>query len=627
MDEFNQDRGFFLEKKNKLIVFSLLVFFVVLVYVIKLFSMQVIHGESFRDRAERISQRTKRIVAQRGEIYDRNATVPMVLNIDSFAVDITLGEIPRDEINTVISKLAVLLGVKKEKIEELCTPEFYRSFTPIEVKSNVPYETIAKIAEKVTDLPGVSWKSKPVRSYVDTGSLSHIIGYVGDITKEELKIYYNKGYNNNSVIGKTGIEKQYEELLRGVDGSEARTVDANAKLKELLHLDVLDRIDAFDNSNLFGSYAVSGMVVFKKALGERMGAIVVLKPSTGEVLAMVSYPFYDSNIFTREGWNLVYQKLLADSRAPLLNRAISSSYPPASTFKVIMTTGLLEEKAIDPFKEIECKGEMVYGDRLFRCHIRRPGHGFLNMEEALGVSCDIYYWVACRENLGIEKMIDYAEDFQYGKKTGIDLPNETEGFIPTPQWKERRFHEKWLGGDTLNMSIGQGYTLASPLQVADMCAMVVNSGVIYKPHILKEVRDPVTGEVIQKIEPEVLHKSDVSEETFKTVADYMHYVVTEGSSRYPMQSKIVKIAGKSGTAEVGLDDRWHSWFIAYAPYDGPAEDAIVVSTIVEASNPWEWWAPYATSIVIQGYFGNQTYDEAVDALGFRYLIKPTQRME
>ncbi|MBO8458561.1 MAG: penicillin-binding protein 2 [Spirochaetes bacterium] len=623
MDEFNQDRGFFLEKKNKLIVFSLLVFFVVLVYVIKLFSMQVIHGESFRDRAERISQRTKRIVAQRGEIYDRNATVPMVLNIDSFAVDITLGEIPRDEINTVISKLAVLLGVKKEKIEELCTPEFYRSFTPIEVKSNVPYETIAKIAEKVTDLPGVSWKSKPVRSYVDTGSLSHIIGYVGDITKEELKIYYNKGYNNNSVIGKTGIEKQYEELLRGVDGSEARTVDVKGR-------------------NITGDFIVNPPVMGKnlvltidkdlqllaeKALGERMGAIVVLKPSTGEVLAMVSYPFYDSNIFTREGWNLVYQKLLADSRAPLLNRAISSSYPPASTFKVIMTTGLLEEKAIDPFKEIECKGEMVYGDRLFRCHIRRPGHGFLNMEEALGVSCDIYYWVACRENLGIEKMIDYAEDFQYGKKTGIDLPNETEGFIPTPQWKERRFHEKWLGGDTLNMSIGQGYTLASPLQVADMCAMVVNSGVIYKPHILKEVRDPVTGEVIQKIEPEVLHKSDVSEETFKTVADYMHYVVTEGSSRYPMQSKIVKIAGKSGTAEVGLDDRWHSWFIAYAPYDGPAEDAIVVSTIVEASNPWEWWAPYATSIVIQGYFGNQTYDEAVDALGFRYLIKPTQRME
>lgn len=623
MDEFNQDRGFFLEKKNKLIVFSLLVFFVVLVYVIKLFSMQVIHGESFRDRAERISQRTKRIVAQRGEIYDRNATVPMVLNIDSFAVDITLGEIPRDEINTVISKLAVLLGVKKEKIEELCTPEFYRSFTPIEVKSNVPYETIAKIAEKVTDLPGVSWKSKPVRSYVDTGSLSHIIGYVGDITKEELKIYYNKGYNNNSVIGKTGIEKQYEELLRGVDGSEARTVDVKGR-------------------NITGDFIVNPPVMGKnlvltidkdlqllaeKALGERMGAIVVLKPSTGEVLAMVSYPFYDSNIFTREGWNLVYQKLLADSRAPLLNRAISSSYPPASTFKVIMTTGLLEEKAIDPFKEIECKGEMVYGDRLFRCHIRRPGHGFLNMEEALGVSCDIYYWVACRENLGIEKMIDYAEDFQYGKKTGIDLPNETEGFIPTPQWKERRFHEKWLGGDTLNMSIGQGYTLASPLQVADMCAMVVNSGVIYKPHILKEVRDPVTGEVIQKIEPEVLHKSGVSEETFKTVADYMHYVVTEGSSRYPMQSKIVKIAGKSGTAEVGLDDRWHSWFIAYAPYDGPAEDAIVVSTIVEASNPWEWWAPYATSIVIQGYFGNQTYDEAVDALGFRYLIKPTQRME
>lgn len=623
MKEFNQGQGFFLDKKNKLVVYVLLILVLILVYIAKLFSMQVIHGESFRDRAERISQRTKRIVAQRGEIYDRNATVPMVLNIDSFAVDITLGEIPRDEINTVISKLAVLLGIKKEKIENLCPPELYRSFTPIEVKSNVPYETIAKIAEKVTDLPGVSWKSKPVRSYVDTGSLSHIVGYVGDITKEELKIYYNKGYNNNSVIGKTGIEKQYEELLRGVDGSEARTVDVKGR-------------------NITGDYIVNPPVMGKnlvltidrdlqllaeKALGERMGAIVVLKPSTGEVLAMVSYPYYDSNIFTMEGWNRIYQKLLSDARAPLLNRAISSSYPPASTFKVIMSTGLLEEKAIDPFKEIECKGEMVYGDRLFRCHIRKPGHGFLNLEEALGVSCDIYYWVACRENLGIEKMIDYAEDFQFGKKTGIDLPNETEGFLPTPQWKERRFHEKWLGGDTLNMSIGQGYTLASPLQVANMCAMVVNSGVIYKPHVLKEIRDPVTGEVIEEIKPEVLHKSDVSKETFKTVSDYMHYVVTEGSSRYPLRSKIVQIAGKSGTAEVGLNDRWHSWFIAYAPYDGPAEDAIVVSTIVEASNPWEWWAPYATGIVIQGYFANQTYDEAVDALGFRYLIKPTQRME
>ena len=215
MDEFNQDRGFFLEKKNKLIVFSLLVFFVVLVYVIKLFSMQVIHGESFRDRAERISQRTKRIVAQRGEIYDRNATVPMVLNIDSFAVDITLGEIPRDEINTVISKLAVLLGVKKEKIEELCTPEFYRSFTPIEVKSNVPYETIAKIAEKVTDLPGVSWKSKPVRSYVDTGSLSHIIGYVGDITKEESAefVEVTKWYENTCIEKFGAIKFNYIAMM------------------------------------------------------------------------------------------------------------------------------------------------------------------------------------------------------------------------------------------------------------------------------------------------------------------------------------------------------------------------------------------------------------------------------
>lgn len=619
----NSGKIFFAEKKNKIIALSILMSSVFVIYVYKLYSMQILHGISYQTQAERISQRTKKITAQRGEIYDRGATVPMVLNIDSFAVDLIPGEIPSESKNTVLSKLAHILEIKREKINKICPSACYNSFKPIEIKANVPYEIITKLAEQIDELPGVSWRSKPIRSYVDTGSLSHVIGYVGDITKDELQVNYNKGYSQSSIIGKAGVEKQYEELLRGKDGYESRTVDVKGRYMT----DEASIMPPEMGKNIVLTIDTNLQNFAEKALGERMGAIVVLKPTTGEILAMVSYPYYDPNIFNQEGGNNLYNKLLQDPNTPLLNRAVAASYPPASTFKVIMTTALLEEKAIDPAKKIECKGEMFFGDRVFRCHIRKPGHGYLNLEEALGESCDIYYWVIGRENLGVNKIVDYAELFGLGQKTGIDLPTETAGLVPTPQWKERRNHEKWLGGDTLNMSIGQGNTLATPLQVANMCAMVINSGTIYKPHLLKEVRDPTNETIISTVKPEILYKRNISLETFETVRRYMRYVISDGGSRYPFKPNIIKVAGKSGTAEVGSKDHWHSWFVAYGPYDAPPEDTIVVATIVEASNEWEWWAPYATSLVMQGYFANQSFEEAVDALGLRYRIKPRGRVE
>lgn len=189
------------------------------------------------------------------------------------------------------------------------------------------------------------------------------------------------------------------------------------------------------------------------------------------------------------------------------------------------------------------------------------------------------------------------------------------------EWKERRYHERWLGGDTMNISIGQGYTRASPLQVADVMAMVANSGVIYKPHILKEVRDPVTDEVIQSVEREVLHKSDIDAAIWKEVQDDLRYTVTDGATRFGLANRAVKMAAKTGTAEVnGYKDSWHSWLLAYAPWDGPPEDRVVVATIVEAANVWESWATYATNIIMQGIFAGQNYEEAVDALGWRWWV-------
>jgi len=611
------------ERSFRIFLLSILIFSLIGLYALKLFSMQIINGDLYRKQSQNISQRSKKIPAQRGEIFDRNATVPMVLNIDSFAVDLTPGEIPADQFTTVLSRLSALLDLPVSTVEKKIPKSIRRSFQTVEIRANVPYTVIASIAETIDELPGVSWHSKPIRNYVESGSISHVLGYVGDITREELKIFYNKGYTTNSIIGKAGIEKQYDEILRGHDGFEYRTVDVKGK-----YIDNSTSIKAPEmGKNLVLTIDRKIQLLAEDALGDRIGSAVVLKASTGEILAMVSYPYFDPNLFGLDTSNDEYQRLLNDTNNPLLNRVVNASYPPASTFKIIMTTALLEENTISPEKKIDCPGEIEYGDRIFRCHIRRPGHGPMDLKNALAQSCDIYYWTVGRDYLGVERIASYAQEFGFGQSAQIDLPSQTEGFVPTPQWKERRFHERWLGGDTMNMSIGQGYLLASPLQVANSVAMVVNGGTIYKPFLLKEVRDPATNAVISVNQAVPLFTSNIGNEVFERVREDMRYVITDGTAQFPMKNKIVQLAGKTGTAEVGLVDRWHSWMAAYGPYDAPPEDAVVVVVMVEASNPWEWWAPYATNIIFQGIFADQTYQEAVDALGFKYLAGPRGRQE
>lgn len=601
--------------ESRIRFFSFVVFLTVLLYSYKLFSMQIVHGEQFKKKSQTISKRTTIIPSQRGEIFDCHANVPMVLNTDSFAIDIIPGEVPSAQFDTVMSMLSSILKIPLSQIEKKLPNTVRRNFRKIEIKSNVDYSTIVQIAENLDLLPGVSWHSKPVRNYVETNSFSHIIGYVGDITSEELTRLYNKGYTSGSIIGKAGIEKQYDELLRGIDGAEYRTVDARGRYIE----NTTEVLPPKMGNNLVLTIDRRVQKLAEEALGPRIGAAVVLKPATGEILGMVSYPFFDQNIFGRENASSLYAKLSKDSDNPLLNRAVDASYPAASTFKVIMTTAILNEKIFPQEKTVNCAGEVEYGDRLFRCHKRKPGHGELNLYEALAKSCDIYYWIVCRDYLGIDKIVDYASRFGLGKSAQVDLPSQAEGFVPTPKWKERRFHEKWLNGDTMNMSIGQGYLLASPLQVANMACMVVNDGVIYKPHLLKEIRDSSTGEVIKKIEPEILKKENIPPEIFQQVRYAMSLVTVLGEARYPMKNPMFKLAGKTGTAEIGLQDRWHSWMVAYGPYDAPAKDIVVTCVIVEAKNEWEWWAPYAANIILQGVLANQTYDEAVDFLGFTDL--------
>ena len=613
-----------LSKTHRIVLLEAAIALCFAVYVYRLFSMQVLLSDTYRTQSRTVSSQISRIPAQRGEIFDRYANVPMVINTDSFAVEITPAEIPAEHYDTVASRLAQYLGVSKFDIDKRVPEKLRKSYTAITVRSNVPFETISNIAENKIDLPGVSWVSRPIRNYVETGSLSHIIGYVGDITQEEINVLYNQGYTRNSIVGKTGIEKQYDQLLQGTSGIESRTVDVRGRILS----DTPDITPPQPGKNLVLTIDSRIQTLAEKTLGNRVGAVVVLKPATGEILALVSYPYFDPNIFNSDDYAQEYVKLRDSPEKPLLNRAVAAQYPPGSTFKIIMVSALLQEKSFSPFEKIECKGKLAYGNRTFHCHVHEPGHGWLDLKNALAQSCDVYFWTIGRDYLGIDKIAQYSTMFGLGKNAEIDLPNQVSGFIPTALWKERKYHEKWLGGDTMSASIGQGYILATPLQIADMMAMVCNEGVIYKPHLLKEVRDPSTSEVITEVKPEVLFKSDIPSEVWKTVQEDCRYTITDGTPQYPMRNKLIRSAGKTGTSEVAqYKNSWHSWMVAYAPYDAPVEDQVVVSTIGEAVNTWEWWSPYATNIIIQGIFANQTYEEAVNALGFHHLLANGNRQE
>ena len=612
-------------KNTRLLIIQIIIASLFFIYVYTLFSLQVLQGNEYRSQSKTISSQVKIIPADRGEIFDRNAMLPMVINSDSFAVELTPGEIPKNCYDIVTSKLAALLEISKFDIDIKIPPSMRNSYSSIQIKANVPFEIISNIAENKTDLPGVSWISKPIRNYVEQGSISHVVGYVGDITQDELNRLYNKGYTKNSIIGKTGIESQYDEFLQGTPGRESKTVDVRGKI--ISDAPIIQPPKMGNNLVLTIDSTIQKLA--EQTLGNRVGAIVVLKPSNGEVLAMVSYPYFDPNIFNTEQAGEYLQKLSSDEQGrPLINRAVNAVYPPASTFKIVMSTAMLQENAFPNDKKIECKGRMAYGNRIFHCHIKTPGHGWLDLKNAFAQSCDVYYWIIGRDYLGINKIASYAREFGFGQSAQIDLPSQQIGFVPTAEWKERRYHEKWLGGDTMSASIGQGYLLATPLQLADMVCMVTNSGVVYKPHLLKEVRDPVTSEVLIETKPEILLKSDIDKSVWKEMQETMRYMITDGTAQYPMNNKIVKAAGKTGTAEVApYKTSWHSWMVCYAPYDAPVEDQVVISTIVEACNPWEWWAPYATNIILQGIFAKQTYEQAVKELGFTYLMKNRNRQE
>jgi penicillin-binding protein 2 len=597
--------------KLRIIILGVIILSIMVIYIAYLFSIQIVDGYIYTLRADEVRKRTVPISAQRGQIYDRSYEIPLVTNIDSFAVVINPADIPRGKHKEIFKKLSALLDIPLEDIEKKIPEQNYSKYQSIQVQTGVHLDTINKLAERINEFPGVDFISKPTRFYIESNSLSHVLGFVGDINPEEVQVLFNKGYNINSVLGKNGIEKQYDMILRGRDGKRVRIVDVQGrKVTE----DDQEELPPIPGKNIVLTIDRDIQNLCADALGKNVGSVVVLKPSNGEILAMVSYPNYDPNIFYSKRGKEKIQDLQFDPSFPYINRSIQSGYVPASTFKIIMSIAVIEEEVFPQDKTVTCTGTMQIGNRTFHCH-KEYGHGSLNLSEALAESCNIFFWTMGYEYLKEDTIAQYCREFGLGFPTGIDLPDEKSWKIPTPEWKEEIYDTPWVGGDTMNISIGQGFLRITPLQMADVVAMIVNEGLIYQPHILKEIRDPKTGKVISKTEPEILHTSSISKESFRQVKRNMRGVITDGTAQVVITTDAVEIAGKTGTGETGIEENMHSWFVAYGPYgaDNP-EDQVVVIVMVEGVNEWNWWAPKAANIIFHGIFKDMNFDEAVTDL-------------
>lgn len=607
MSPFSDDAGASFQRTIRIRIFFGFCILLLLIFLYRLFSLQILNTLVYQNRAQNIIKRIESIKAQRGEIYDRNMDLPLAKNLLSFSVFLDPEKISYRRALKLIPSLSETLKLSPAFLRKRLSPKIFRTKQKVLLKKNLSLNAISGIAENIENFPGLFWRNTGKRFYTREHSLSHIVGYIGDITPEELPVFYNKGYNANSVIGKSGIEQYYDYLLKGKDGSRLSTVNArgeeiNSEIKikppqngKVLRLTIDRKIQ----------------LLAEKALGKRNGSAIVLKPATGEILALVSYPYYNPNQFTENGKKpAVNPESSGQSASSFLNRAVQAVYSPASTFKIVMSAALLETKAFPASEKIFAPGFIYLGNRKFKEHITK-GFGWIKLIDALAQSSNIYFGIMGTKYLGIKRIAQYAENFGLGRKTGIDLNVDAAGLVPTPQWKKKTFGTAWTQGDTLNVSIGQGFLTVSPLQMANLMALIVNEGVIYRPHLLKEIINPDTGEVEKEIPREVFFKTKIAPPILRRLKRMLRYVVTNGTPKVVIKNTATKVAGKTGTGEVGIKKHWNSWFVSFAPAGAPPEDQVVVVTMVEYTNKWDWWAPKAADIIYEGLFKNIPYEQVI----------------
>ena len=554
----------------------------------RLYTLQIAHG-----RENLLLSEVNRVLSQvvrpeRGAIFDRNGEV-LARNRPGFNVVLNI-EAGRPS----IANLASVLSLNEDEIFEKVESANEEDKTSVIIKSGVDRDTALKIEANLDLFPGVSTEVEPVRDYVDGEIFAHILGFVGEASKDDLFRLSELGVRGGDKVGKSNLELWNEPVLRGKSGERLIEVDTfGHQFRTLSEEPAISgnsltlTVDADLQRAVFG--ALSEGVRESEALG---GAAVVQKVGTGEILALVSWPSFDPNLFSAGISAAEYSVLLSDPLRPLFNRAVSGAFPPGSTFKMVVATAALEEKVITPSTLIDDKGSISVGSFVFRGW-ETGGLGPVSLISAIAKSSDIYFYTVgggygSQRGVGVEKLAEWSRRFGLGSATTVDLTSEASGLVPDEQWKLEVRGESWYIGNTYHMSIGQGDVLATPLQLNNATVAVANGGTLYKPLLLKGAS------------PEVLRSNIASSETLDWVRQGMRAAASPGGTAYPVYDFKLPVAGKTGTSEIGKGETTHAWFTCFAPFDEPE---IAVTVFLEEGGEGSHDAAPVVRKILEAYFG------------------------
>jgi penicillin-binding protein 2 len=535
----------------------------------QLANLQILSGERLAALSDKNRLRLRPIAAPRGILFDRMG-LPLVDNRPAF----TLVVVPRDvpDLGALITRLAGLLAVPESELRDRLGRVSPDSPWPIRLSRGLTLEEVARVEEWRLDLPGVTVEVEPQRAYPGIRFAAHLLGYVREASDQDLG---RNGMRRGDLVGQTGLERLHDAHLRGRDGGEQIEVDAYGRL-----IRVLDRREPVPGAHMWTTLDRRIQQAAEDALGARAGAIVVMDPRNGDVLALASHPAFPVERFSRPLDRETWLSLVEDPTRPLLNRAVQGLYPPGSLFKIIVAAAALQSQVITPFDRLSCPRAWVFGGRPYH-NWEDHDRGGLTLREAIQFSCNTFFYQLGLK-LGPEKIVQMAEAFGFGRVTDSGLTGERPGLVPSPAWKRATLKDKWHPGDTVSLSIGQGLITVTPIQVARFMAAVANGGTLWKPRLVNRVAT-ADGRLIRQEAPEIQGRVDVAPVVFEFLQEALGAVVAEGTGK---QARVpgVTVGGKTGTAQTHefrseaerkRRDQDHAWFAGFAPLEEP-QVAIVV---------------------------------------------------
>jgi penicillin-binding protein 2 len=559
-----------MRRPGRFIAFGLVTLIAVGGLTARLFFIQIVDGGRFATLSARNRTVEEAIRAPRGLIYDR-AGRTLVTNVPTFAVKVRPADLPQSLRPLVVERLAALLDMGIAEINEAIDSNPGSNFDLVRIAGDVDEQTALLISEAGFELPGVEIAVEARRQYTYGPLLSQILGYTGPVSAEQLPELRDDGYLPDDLLGKAGLEAQYETDLRGVYGAESVERDATGRRTQVLQ--TISEARPGDSLNLTidvkeQKYAQTALKWAMAEVGLKRGVVIVMNPQTGEIVALVSLPTYDNNLFARGISAADYQALVEDPDKPLLNHATQAHYPPGSTYKLVTGTGGLADRKIAANTELATKGYLTLGSTRFYDWNRR-GFGACDIYCGFGHSSDTYFFQVAGM-LGIDRLGYWGKQYGFGSPTGIDLPGEVSGIVPTNQWKQDALGAPIYPGETYQAGIGQGYDVVTPIQLINAYAALANGGTLYQPQIVHDVVGP-DGELVRPFEPTILHEMDVPASVLATMRNAARAVV-ELRHTYNLVELPIRVAGKSGTAEFGTRDRegrlpFHSWFVGFVPKD------------------------------------------------------------